>query len=274
MRGILLVLLGLGLSAQQLSAQGCAISTTTLSASNTTAQTITTAAPPQVIVSDITVNSTDLIVDLNVTLNITHTFPADLDITLTHVQTGTVITLTSDNGSSAINSFAGTTFNDAAATRVVASPFNGNAGGAVYVANTVQSLLSPEEPLAAFFGETVGGTWRLKVSDDFSGDGGALNSWSLNFTKTAALPTITSTTTASGAINLNIPDINTTGVSNTIAVSTAQNYLVGATVFVNITNHTFSSDLNFRLTGPNGQVISLSSRTGSSGTLNFCRYHL
>ena len=96
-RGMLVILMGLGLSVQQISAQ-CAIATTTQTAANNNAQTITTAAPPQVIVSDITINSTDVIVDLNVITSILHTNCGDLDITLTHVNTGTSVTLTTDNG--------------------------------------------------------------------------------------------------------------------------------------------------------------------------------
>ncbi|MCA0239181.1 MAG: proprotein convertase P-domain-containing protein, partial [Bacteroidetes bacterium] len=272
MRGLLLLLVGLGLSTQQLSAQGCAISTSTLSASNTTAQTITLAAPPQVIVSDITINSTDLIVDLNATLNITHTFPGDLEITLTHVNTGTSVTLTSNNGGGNDNVFQGTTFNDNAATRVVVNPTTGMggiaAGNPVYSNGVVQAALIPEEPLAAFFGESVGGTWRLTISDDFTGDGGSLNSWSLDFVKAASIPASTSTTVASGTLNAAIPDNSFTGASNTVAVAGAQNYMTGATVTVTAT-HTNSSDLNFVLTGPNGQSIVLSTRRGSSGSATF-----
>ena len=121
MRGLLLVLLGLGLSAQQLSAQ-CALPTMAQTATNTApGVTITTGSAPQVLTSTITVVGFQTqIIDLNVFTNLAHTFPGDLDITLTS-PAGTIVTLTSDNGGTSDNSFGngtiGTTWNDAGAAR-------------------------------------------------------------------------------------------------------------------------------------------------------------
>ena len=47
--------------------------------------------------------------DVNVTVNITHTFTADLDITL-QSPSGKIVTLSTDNGGSNDNVFAGTTY--------------------------------------------------------------------------------------------------------------------------------------------------------------------
>ena len=51
--------------------------------------------------------------DVNVTVNITHTFSGDLDITL-QSPSGKIVTLSTDNGGSNDNVFAGTTFDDQA----------------------------------------------------------------------------------------------------------------------------------------------------------------
>ncbi len=147
MRGLLIVLMGLGLSAQQISAQ-CAISTTTEpSVSNNTAQNITDATA-QTRTSTINVAGYGAaIVDLNVVTNITHTYSSDLTITLTS-PAGTSVTLTSDNGEDFNDVFAGTTWDDAQALLVTDIAYS----------NGVKPNLSPEEPLAAFFGENPNGT--------------------------------------------------------------------------------------------------------------------
>ena len=38
----------------------------------------------------------------------------------------------------------------------------------------------PLEPLSAFAGESARGIWRLRIIDDYEGDTGQLNEWSLN----------------------------------------------------------------------------------------------
>lgn len=62
----------------------------------------------------------------------------------------------------------------------------------------------------------------------------------------------------SGAINLAVPDNNSAGVSNTIAVSgtPVDCYTVGVTVEINMT-HTRIGDMVFALKAPNGNVINL-----------------
>ncbi len=250
MRGLLIVLMGLGLSAQQISAQ-CALTTTSESFTNTTSVAISTTGTPFVTSTINVIGTSAAIVDLNVVTNITHTFSSDLTFTLTS-PAGTSVTLSSDNGEDFNNVFAGTTWDDAQPSLVTDFP---------YVSNGVQSNLSPEEPLAAFFGEDPTGTWTLSIKDNAGGDGGALNSWGLNFTTAASIPAATTTSVASGAINLAIPDNNTTGVSSTLVIAGANQFFTGATVTINIP-HTFPGNLVMTLTGPNSQVITLGSNNG------------
>ncbi len=126
--------------------------------------------------------------DLDLITNITHTFAADLDITL-RSPAGTVATITTDNGAGNDNVFAGTTFDDQAnpGGQVPYATNNGLTTDNAYANNQVATPLEPEEALAVFSGENPNGTWTLTISDDLAGDGGTLQSWSLDLT-TGACP--------------------------------------------------------------------------------------
>jgi subtilisin-like proprotein convertase family protein len=116
------------------------------------------------------------VTDVNVTLSITHTWDADLDIYLISPN-GTRVELSTDNGGSDDN-YTGTIFDDEAATSITAgsAPFTGS--------------FKPEGSLSDIDGQDPNGTWKLEVSDDESFDSGTLTSWSLNLT-TAELSTVT-----------------------------------------------------------------------------------
>lgn len=111
---------------------------------------------------------TNAIADVNVTLNINHTWNADLDLFLIS-PSGTEIELFTDVGGSSDN-FNNTTLDDEATTSITAgiAPFNGS--------------FKPEGLLSALDGEDGNGTWQLKIIDDEGGFVGTLNSWSLNIT--------------------------------------------------------------------------------------------
>jgi subtilisin-like proprotein convertase family protein len=119
--------------------------------------------------------------DLDVTTFITHTFAADLDITLTS-PAGTVVTLTTDNGAGNDDVFNGTVWDDDAnpGGQVPYTTNNGMVTDHAYVNATTATPLTPEEAFAAFIGENPNGTWTLTISDDLAGDGGSLNSWALD----------------------------------------------------------------------------------------------
>ncbi len=97
---------------------------------------------------------------VTVTLNITHTWDADLDISLTS-PLGTVIDLSSDNGGSGDN-FVKTVFDDNAPTLITAGvpPFTGS--------------FRPETPLSNLNGENPNGNWTLTIVDDLAADVGTL----------------------------------------------------------------------------------------------------
>ncbi|MBP6566415.1 MAG: M36 family metallopeptidase [Saprospiraceae bacterium] len=121
------------------------------------------------------------ITDVDVTTFLTHTFAADLDITIMS-PSGTVVTLTTDNGAGNDDVFNGTVWDDSAnpAGQVPYTTNSGMASDHPYVNLTLASPLAPEEALGAFIGEDPNGTWTITISDDLAGDGGSLDSWSLN----------------------------------------------------------------------------------------------
>ncbi|MDZ7362581.1 MAG: S8 family serine peptidase [candidate division KSB1 bacterium] len=121
-------------------------------------------------VSTLSVTENFIITDVNVTMNISHTWVSDLVITLT-APNGTSVGLFSRNGGSGDN-LSTTTFDDEAATSITngAAPYNGS--------------FQPDNALAIFDGLQSNGTWTLRVYDGVAFDGGTLNSWSITFERT------------------------------------------------------------------------------------------
>jgi subtilisin-like proprotein convertase family protein len=111
------------------------------------------------------------IADVNVTLNITHTYTGDLAITLIHPD-GTRVALTNENiflfnPNFDNQAYINTTFDDQAPFSVATAtpPITGS--------------WQPVSPLSVLQGKTADGNYRLEVRDAFGADFGFLNSWSL-----------------------------------------------------------------------------------------------
>ena len=101
------------------------------------------------------------ITDINVTININHTWNSDLAIFLVNPDSD-FIALSVQNGGSSEN-YTNTVFDDDAATPITAAtgPFTGT--------------FIPEEPLSTFNGQQAQGTWLLGVVDTFGAlDGGEI----------------------------------------------------------------------------------------------------
>jgi len=117
--------------------------------------------------SIITITENNIITDVNVTLNINHTFVADLDVKLIGPDGTTEVILFTDVGSSGDN-FTNTVLDDDTATNISdgTAPFTG--------------VFSPEDgSLADFNGMSSLGDWTLHITDDANLDGGTLLSWSI-----------------------------------------------------------------------------------------------
>ncbi len=125
----------------------------------------------------------DYLLDVNLTTWLKHTYASDLDITLKS-PAGTIVTLTSDNGSGNDNVFDGTLWDDQAnpGGQVPYGANNGLVTDQSYQNLVTATPLAPEESFAAFLGEDPNGTWVLTVSDDADGDGGTLDSVKLQIT--------------------------------------------------------------------------------------------
>jgi len=123
---------------------------------------------PAGVVKTINVVGPDPVQDVNVTVNITHTY--DNDLTLSLITPGaTTITLANRRGGAA-NNYTNTVFDDEAATPIGlgAAPFTGS--------------FKPETPLSAADGPVGTGTWTFKVVDQIAQDVGTLDNWTLNLT--------------------------------------------------------------------------------------------
>ena len=233
-----------------------------------TPQTFTNTTPlgiptgPAVVTSTLTVTGAGpVLADVNLTTFITHTFAADLDITITS-PAGTVVTLTTDNGAGNDNVFNGTVWDDDAnpAGQVPYVTNNGLVTDHAYANLTVASPLVPEEVLAAFIGEDPNGTWTVTISDDLAGDGGSLDSWTLNLCTLPAAPAGT-TTSFTNNTPVGIP----TGpavVTSTLIVTGAGAQIGKVTLLTNLT-HTFAADLDITITSPAGTVVTLTTDNGA-----------
>ena len=119
-------------------------------------------------VSYITINQDITISDLNVVVNVTHTYDSDLIISLKS-PTGVVSTLSYRRGGSGDN-FLSTIFDDEA-TKAISSgvaPFTGS--------------FKPETLLSAFDGLNARGVWTLTVEDKATYDKGSLKNWAISLT--------------------------------------------------------------------------------------------
>jgi len=138
--------------------------------STTTFANTTSVAIPDLktVSSKITINQDLTISDLNVKVNIAHTYDSDLTITLIGPD-GTSVNLFNRRGGSGDN-LTNTYFNDEATVMIRngAAPFAGS--------------FKPEAVLSAFDGKNTRGTWELRITDNAKTDIGTLKNWALDVT--------------------------------------------------------------------------------------------
>lgn len=200
--------------------------------------------------------------NLTVNTNIAHTFNADLDITLTS-PAGTVVTLSTDNGGTNANVFAGTTWDDAAnpGGQIPYASNNRLVTDSFYSNNVAASVLVPEEPLAAFAGENPNGVWRLTISDDLNAEGGTLVSWALSLGTLTTAPSAVTTIQATNPVSQTISPSGIPLVSSTLTL-TPTGFITRISV-TTVLSHTFAGDIDMTLQAPNGRVVTLSTDNGA-----------
>lgn len=133
-------------------------------------------APNLAIVDNSTVSTTIdvtddyVITDLNVDLNISHTWTSDLIITL-ESPTGTQVVIFDGNVDGCSGDDIIDLYDDESANALDCQAGTANA--------FPEDDYIPSNPLAGFDGESTLGTWTLYVEDDAGGDSGFVNSWGL-----------------------------------------------------------------------------------------------
>ena len=122
--------------------------------------------------STITVADSNTVLDVNVTVDITHTYDGDLFLSLL-TPGGATIALANQRGGSGDN-FRGTTFDDEAATSIASgsAPFSGS--------------YRPDGLLSDADGIGSAGAWSLKVVDQGPSDLGTIDGWTLELQYPAA----------------------------------------------------------------------------------------
>ena len=128
---------------------------------------IISASGTPTITSTLNIPSGGTISDVNITINVKHTYINDLTATLIS-PSGTEVQLYARPCTDTAIQNIIATFDDAGIAVVCGT----NPG----ISGTVQ----PKSALSAFNGLNSTGTWTLKIADAFNQDGGVLNSWSLN----------------------------------------------------------------------------------------------
>ena len=126
-------------------------------------------------------NSVDPVIGMFVDLDINHTNCGELQVTL-ESPAGTIVTLTSHNGTGTADVFHNAHFQDSADLGTGQVPYVNNptmVTDHLYVSGQSVGTVTPEEPLSAFNGESAGGIWTLTIADTANGNGGTLNSWGL-----------------------------------------------------------------------------------------------
>jgi subtilisin-like proprotein convertase family protein len=136
--------------------------------------------PPSIVTSTIEVSGMGGMVvdDLNVTVDIDHTWVGDLTIALINQANQRVVLVEKEGGSA--DDFRNTTFDDEADQSITESsaPFSGS--------------FRPEGNISDFYDKIADGIWTLEVNDNAQHDGGVLNYWSMDMTVKSPEPVIES----------------------------------------------------------------------------------
>ena len=196
---------------------------------------------PNVVESTLQVSGlSNRIFDVNVQLNITHTWTADLRISLV-APSGTSVLLVAGEGSSG-DHFKDTVFDDSGVKSVQgqAAPFSGT--------------FKPEESLSKFNQQDPNGTWKLRIEDQALQDGGSLNAWKLTLeTWDPVLENSSPIPISKGPPNTVVSSVAATGLGGLVV----DKVIVTARV-----KHTWVQDLRLTLIAPDGTEVLLFNRRG------------
>jgi len=197
-----------------------------------------------------------VVIDADVTVNVTHPSGDQLDVYLI-APSGRTVTLTTDNGGTNDDVFAGTTFDDQAP----GTPSAPNVRNFTYTNLVPTGPIQPEGALATVVGDDAAGPWVLVVSDDAGGSTGMLHEWSLTLSTLPVLPPAAAVVDVAGSTGA-IPDNNPNGLAATATVAGLGRRLLDVDVTVSIT-HPNAAHLDLFLTSPAGTRIDLATDIGN-----------
>ncbi|MEM1089918.1 MAG: Ig-like domain-containing protein [Pseudomonadota bacterium] len=201
--------------------------------------------------STLSTATSSLLADMNVYLDISHTFVGDLGVTLTHRDTGTAVTLLDRPGSPALSAFGCN--QDDVQTLFDDSAVNLAEDQCSTSVPAIGGTLRGTELLAALIGEDFAGDWDLRVSDGEGFDSGTLNRWCLvptlglapNDPPTAVDDSLTvaegaTATVLDGAVGSVLANDSDTNGDNLTVTTPAQTLPSNAASFMLAANGTFS----------------------------------
>jgi len=165
-----------------------------------------------VTISTITITNNREINDVNVNLNINHTFVGDLDIVLRGPDNTTVVLVDREGGSG--DNFINTTFDDQAD-----DPINGQSA-------PFTGTFRPDGNLSDFNGMMSAGDWDLIITDNANIDGGQLNDWTIEICGDEILGTTDNAFADGSELNVihqgndqYLVQLNTTEINNTLLMT-------------------------------------------------------
>jgi subtilisin-like proprotein convertase family protein len=145
---------------------------------------------PTGVTDTLTIAEAGSIIDLNLRLQITHTWVGDLIATLTHVDTGTTAVLFDQPGVPASINGCGNDNVQCTLDDEAANPVEDECAGGTAIGGSLRS----DQLLSRFEGESYAGMWRLRISDNAGVDTGSLVQWCLEVNST--VPVVTAFTCA------------------------------------------------------------------------------
>jgi uncharacterized protein YvpB/subtilisin-like proprotein convertase family protein len=142
------------------------------------------------VANDIIINDQRLIADLDIVLDIRHTWVGDLVLNLSHIESGRSINLIDRPGIPASGQGCYEDNIIVILDDEISSPAEGKCAASPAA---ISGVYIPNNPLNIFDGESVAGTWRLELSDNYKNDTGYLSGWCLvaSISPFAQIPTPT-----------------------------------------------------------------------------------
>ncbi len=135
---------------------------------------------PTGLTSQIVVEESGLIANLEIFVQINHTWVGDLSFSLTHERTGKMIELANPSSNCNGDNIV-VTLSDFA-EQAVATACQSSANPAI------SGTFRPNQPLGTFFDDDILGTWSLNIRDSAGGDIGTLVAWGMDATLYQAPP--------------------------------------------------------------------------------------